>query len=372
MGFDQYETLTMTHILEPVIFRNGAQSKNRVALAAMTNGQSNADGTLGDDELRWLEMRAAGGFGIITTCAAHVSKYGQGWPGELGIFDDAHIPGLKHVAETIYKYGSLPMVQIFHGGLRADQSVSGTQPWSASDAAEAGNDSVARAATEADIQGVIADFAEAARRACKAGMAGVEIHGAHGYLLTQFLSRTENRRTDAWGGPLENRARLMREVTRAVRAAVPEQFIVGVRLSPEDNGNARGLDLDENLQLARWLCEDGVDFLHLSLWDYTKNTTKRPERHALQEFKVVVPQDVPIFVAGQIWTQQDGDSAINLGADVIALGRSAIINPDWPRSVADDEWQPQRTPVTADQLRTWGLNDTFIDRMRRRKDFVKD
>jgi 2,4-dienoyl-CoA reductase-like NADH-dependent reductase (Old Yellow Enzyme family) len=372
MGFDQHETPPMTRILEPVIFRNGVQARNRVALAAMTNGQSNADGTLGEDELRWLEMRAAGGFGIIATCAAHVSKHGQGWPGELGIFDDAHIPGLRRVAETICKYGSLPMVQIFHGGLRADQSVSGMQPWSASDAAEAGNDSGARAATEADIQGVIADFAEAARRACKAGMAGVEIHGAHGYLLTQFLSRTDNRRTDAWGGSLENRARLMREVTRAVRAAVPEQFIVGVRLSPEDNGNAHGLDLDENLQLARWLCEDGVDFLHLSLWDYAKNTRKRPDRHASQEFRAVVPADIPLLVAGHIWTREDGEKAIDLGADVIALGRSAIVNPDWPRRVADPQWQPQRTPVTPAQLKPCGLNDTFIERMRRWKDFVKD
>jgi len=362
----------MTRILEPVIFRNGIQARNRVALAAMTNGQSNADGTLGEDELRWLEMRAKGGFGIIATCAVHVSKHGQGWPGELGIFDDAHIPGLKRVADVICEYGSLPMAQIFHGGLRADRSVSGTQPWSASDAAEVGNDSGARAATEQDIQGVIADFAEAARRACKAGMAGVEIHGAHGYLLTQFLSRTENRRTDAWGGTLEKRARLMREVTRAVRAAVPGHFIVGVRISPEDNGNARGLDLDENLQLARWLVEDGIDFLHLSLWDYTKNTNKRPERHALQEFRAVVPQEVPIFVAGQIWTREDGEKALALGADVIALGRSAILNPDWPRRVADANWQPQRPPVTPAQLHSWGLNETFINRMRGRKDFVKD
>jgi 2,4-dienoyl-CoA reductase-like NADH-dependent reductase (Old Yellow Enzyme family) len=361
----------MTRILDPIAFRNGAQSKNRVALAAMTNGQSHADGTLSDDELRWLELRARGGFGIVTTCAAHVSKNGQGWPGELGIFDESHLDGLRRLADALFSHGALPMVQIYHGGLRADTSVCDGQPWSASDASVVGEHSKAREASLEDIQNVIADFAAAAQRACDAGMAGVEIHGAHGYLLTQFLSRVENRRADEWGGSLENRARLMREVTRAVRAAVPDAFIVGMRISPEDNGNARGLDLDENLQLARWLCEDGIDFLHISLWDYTKNTKKYSDRHSLRLFRDAIPRDIPLMAAGLIWTREDAERVLDLGADIVALGRSAIVNPDWPRQVGKPAWQPVRPPVSAAQLREWGLNDVFVERMRRRVDFVK-
>ena len=358
----------MTRLLEPIRFRNGIRSRNRIALAAMTNSQSHADGTLSDDELHWLALRAEGGFGIVTTCAAHVSKHGQGWPGELGIFDDRHVPGLARLAEDMRERGGLPVVQIFHGGLRADRSVCGGRPWSASDGGADG----ARAATEHDIRGVIDDFADAAARACAAHMAGIEIHGAHGYLLTQFLSAVENRRNDDWGGSLENRARLMREVTRAVRARVPETFIVGVRISPEDGGggNARGLDLDENLQLARWLCDDGMDFLHLSLWDAFKNTQKRPAEHALQAFRAVVPSNIPLFAAGQIWTRDDADMVLDLGADVIALGRAAIVNPDWPLRISDPGWQPRRPPVTAAQLREWGLNPVFIERLRRREAFV--
>jgi 2,4-dienoyl-CoA reductase-like NADH-dependent reductase (Old Yellow Enzyme family) len=355
----------MTRVFEPVAFRNGAQAKNRIALAAMTNGQSNVDGTLGDDELRWLEMRAKGGFGIVATCAAHVSKHGQGWPGELGIYSESHLAGLRRVADTVYASGALPMVQIFHGGLRADRSVSESEPWSASTGPGV------RAATEHDIEEVITDFAAAAQRAFEAGMAGVEIHGAHGYLLTQFLSSVENRRDDDWGGTFEKRARLMREVTRAVRDSVPEGFIVGMRLSPEDNGNARGLDIDENIQLAKWLCEDGIDFLHLSLWDYSKNTTKYPQKHSLGLFRDAIPKDIPIFTAGLIWTRADAERALDLGADVIALGRSAIVNPDWPRRISDPNWQPVRPPATPEQLREWGLNDHYIDRLRRRPDFVK-
>lgn len=358
----------MTRLLEPLRFRNGIVSRNRIALAALTNSQSHEDGTLSDDELHWLAMRSKGGFGIVTTCAAHVSKHGQGWPGELGIFDNRHVPGLTRLAEDTRERGGLPVMQIFHGGLRADRSVSGERPWSASDGGPDG----ARAATKEDIRSVIRDFAEAAARAYAANMAGVEIHGAHGYLLTQFLSRVENRRDDDWGGSLENRARLMREVTRAVRASVPASFLVGVRISPEDAGNARGLDLDENLQLARWLCDDGLDFLHVSLPDAFKNTRKRPTEHALQAFGAVVPKNIPLFTAGLIWTRQDAERVLDMGADVIALGRAAIVNPEWPLRIANPGWQPQRVPVTAVQLRAWGLNPVFIERMRRREGFVKD
>ena len=358
----------MTRLLEPLRFRNGIVSPNRIALAALTNSQSHEDGTLSEDERHWLAMRSAGGFGIVTTCAAHVAKHGQGWPGELGIFDDMHLPGLKILAQDTRACGGLPVVQIYHGGLRADRSVSEGRPWSASDGGPDG----ARAATEEDIHGVIREFADAAARAHAAGMAGIEIHGAHGYLLTQFLSRVENRRDDDWGGSLQNRARLMREVTRAVRARVPASFVVGIRISPEDAGNARGLDLDENLQLARWLCDDGIDFLHISLPDAFKNLQKRPAEHALQAFRAVVPKDIPLFTAGLIWTRQDAERVLDLGAEVIALGRAAIVNPQWPLRIADPNWQPQRLPVTVAQLRSWGLNPVFVNRLRRREGFIAD
>lgn len=361
----------MADILNPLAFRNGAQAKNSVVLAPLTNTQSHADGTLSEDEFHFLRLRAAGGFGTVITCAAHVAKDGQGWPGELGIWDESHLPGLRRLAEGCFEHGALPLVQIFHGGLRADSSVSGSRPWSASDGRLVGEHSQARGASEQDIRNVITAFAAAAQRACEAGMAGVEIHGAHGYLLTQFLSRTENQRDDEWGGPLENRARLMREVTRAVRASVPDAFLVGIRLSPEDFGNARGLDLDENLQLAQWLCEDGIDFLHVSLWDYGRNTTRRPDRHPLGLFREVLPRDIPILAAGHIWTREDARKVLSLGGYAVALGRSAILNPDWPRRVSDPQWQPLRPPVTAAQLQQCGLGPAFIEYMRKRPDFVK-
>ncbi len=358
----------MKPLLEPVTFPNGVRSRNRVVLAPMTNQQSQADGSLGDAELHWLRVRAEGGFGVITTCASHVAKDGQGWAGELGIFDDLLLPGWQKLASTMHASGALAFAQLFHGGLRADPAVTGTATWSASEAV--GSTKGPRAATEEDLRRVIGEFADAAARACKAGMDGVEIHGAHGYLLTQFLSSTDNRRTDAWGGSLENRARLLREVTRAARGRVPASFIVGVRLSPENFGNAKGLDLDESVQVATWLADDGVDYVHLSLWNALAATTKRPSEHALPIFRAAVPARVPLIVAGSLWTREEAEKMIDLGADFVALGRSAIANPDWPNRAADASWQPRRPPLSREELVARGLSPPFVEYMRRWKGFV--
>jgi 2,4-dienoyl-CoA reductase-like NADH-dependent reductase (Old Yellow Enzyme family) len=360
-------------MFRPYRFRGGAISKNRLALAPLTNGQSQPDGNLADDELRWLERRAAGGFGVVTTCAAHVAADGKAWAGELGVDDDVRLPGLRRVASAISAHGALGMVQLFHGGLRASREVSGLPTWSASAHVEdAPGYEVPRAGTDDDVARVIAQFAAAARRCVEAGFAGVELHGAHGYLLSQFLSTTYNRRDDGWGGALAGRARLMREVTRAVRAAVPSDFVVGVRLSPEDFGQARGLDLGENLELARWLCDDGVDFLHLSLWKALDHTRTRPEAHALDLFRAVVPADVALFVAGSVWTPAEAAGLLDRGADFIALGRAAILNPDWPLHAATAGWEPARPPMTAAALGALDVSPTFVGYLRKFKNLVAD
>ena len=359
-------------LLDPFEFRNGVRVRNRVWLAPLTNMQSAADGSLSDDELHFLELRALGGFGVIETCASHVARDGQGWPGELGIFEDRLLPGLERLAKTLTRAGALSFVQLFHGGLRSPSTLTGQQPWTATAVPAAQGSEAARAATEADLWRVIGDFRDAAVRAEQAGFAGVELHGAHGYLLCQFLSATLNTRTDDFGGSLTGRARLLRETLRAVRAAVPSRFIVGVRLSPEDFGNARGLDLDESLQIAAWLAEDGADFIHLSLWSSANNTQKRPGEHPLPLFRAAVPRDVSLVVAGKIWTRAEGESLLERGASAVALGQAAIANPDWALRSADASWQPRRPPFTLAELADRGLNPTFANGMRRWSGFVTE
>ncbi len=352
----------------PFTLRCGLTLPNRIALAALTNGQSHADGTLADDELNFLVRRAAGGFGLVCTCAAYVAQDGKAWPGELGVDRDADLPGLTRLAKEIKSHGSTAFAQLFHGGARAEEKVSGVPTWSAT----AWTDpkiATPREGSVTDLEHAIASFAAAAKRVQTAGFDGVELHGAHGYLLSQFLSRTMNTRSDGWGDDLAGRARLTREVTRAVRAACGSAFAIGVRLSMEDFGNAKGQDLDDNLQVARWLVEDGVDFIHASLWDHTRPSVKRPEHHVITELRAAVPKEVAIVVAGKIWTHAEAEAVLAQGADVVALGRSGILNPEWPRLSEDAIRKP---PMTRADLADRGVSKTFQEYLTNWKNFVID
>lgn len=353
---------------------SGKTSINRIALAPMTNGQSNEDGTLGDDEYNWLVRRAKEGFGIIITCASNVSEEGKGWNGELGIYDDKHIEGLSRLAKGIKHYNSLAIVQIFHGGARSPESVTGKQPWSAS--AHSMNSPQGtieiREGSESEITKAISDFVAAAKRAHTAGFDGVELHGAHGYLLHQFLSIATNQRTDKWGGSFENRSRLIRTVLKETRAALPKDFIVGVRLSPEDKGTFKGIDFDESLELASLLASEGADYIHVSPWD----SFKKPEKYLngtktiIEYFREKIPIAILLIVAGEIWTGADAEKAINLGADFVALGKVAIGNADWPSKAKDSAYKPVRPPYSIGHLRKQELGESFITYMKGWKGFV--
>ncbi len=340
-------------------------SPSRVWLAPLTNMQSHPDGRCSEAEERFLGMRAEGGFGLVETCAAHVTQDGKGWPGELGVHDDAMLPGLTSLARRIHAGGALASVQLFHGGLRANGEVSGLPILGPSVTDEV---PAAVEASDADLRRIIAAFGASAARCAAAGFDAVEIHGAHGYLLSQFLGTHYNRRMDDWGGALSNRARLVREVTRAVRAAAPS-LAIAVRLSPEDFGQAKGLDLDESIQVARWLVEDGAEVIHLSLWRASQPTAKRPAEHAVPLFRAALGGGVTIVSAGGIWTREEAEAQLALGADAVALGRAAIANHDWPRRAAEDA-PIARPPVTAAHLEAEGLAPGFVEYMRKWKGFV--
>lgn len=347
-------------LFAPLTFRNGVVAPNRLWLAPLTNTQSHADGALGDDELRFLARRAEGGFGVVETCAAYVTDDGKAWDGQLGVAHEAHAPGLARLAEAVAGHGALPVAQLFHGGLRANpELVPGGRTVSAS-AWEEDGVKTPEPATEADLARVVDAFRAAAVRCERAGFAGVELHGAHGYLLAQFLSTTQNRRTDTWGGPLARRARLLRDVFRAVRDATSPRFVVGVRLSPETGGASRGIDLDESLELAGWLGDDGVDFLHVSLWKADANTRKRPDEHPVPLFRAALPRTTPLVAAGNVWTRADAEALLARGADAVALGRAAIANPDWPRAAADATWAPARPPLAPAELAARAVGPRFV------------
>jgi 2,4-dienoyl-CoA reductase-like NADH-dependent reductase (Old Yellow Enzyme family) len=349
----------MTDLFAPMSFIRGPAMQNRLMLAPLTNLQSHPDGTLSHDEHRWLTLRAQGGFGLTMTAAAHVQRIGQGFPGQVGIFSDIHIPGLARLAEDIRKAGSLAVVQLHHAGMRSPAALIGEAPVCPSEDADTGS----RALTLDEVHQLRDDFIAAAVRADKAGFDGVEIHGAHGYIVCQFLSAETNRRTDAYGGSPENRARLVLEILDGVRAACRPDFNLGLRLSPE----RFGLSLMEVRDLVgRLFSEAKIDYLDMSLWDCFKEPVEEAHRgRTLMSYFTDLPRgDVRLGVAGKIMSAADARAMLDAGADFVLLGRAAILHHDWPQKArANPDFRPVSLPVTRAHLEAEGLGPAFVTYM---------
>jgi 2,4-dienoyl-CoA reductase-like NADH-dependent reductase (Old Yellow Enzyme family) len=358
----------MPSLFDPLPLARGPAVNNRFFLAPLTNLQSHPDGRLSEDEFRWLTYRAEGGFGLVMTCAAHVQARGQGFPGQLGVFSDDHIPALTRLAATIKAEGSVAAMQLHHAGIRSPADLIGEAPVGPSDDAETG----ARALTGAEVEQLTEDFIAAAVRAEKAGFDGVELHGAHGYILCAFLSPETNRRTDQWGGSAENRARIVRDIIAGVRARTRADFQLGLRLSPERFGLVTG----EQIALAREMLTSGdLDYLDMSLWDAFKAPVEEAykDRPLIDWFAALPRGNTRLGVAGKILPAQSAARALEHGADFVLVGRGAILHHDYPKRVAaDPEFVPIALPVTRDHLRAERLGPAFIEYMNGWKGFVAE
>lgn len=358
----------MNDLFQPLSFKSGAVSKNRFMLAPLTNSQSHADGRLSNDEYHWLTMRARGGFAVTMTCASHVQANGKGFPGQLGCFSDDHLEGLTRLAKGIKAEQSQAVLQLHHAGMRSPKEEIGEQPVCPSDNDETG----ARALTLVEVEQLKEDFIAAAERAEKAGFDGVEIHGAHGYILCQFLSPTINQRTDQYGGSLKNRARIIFDIIEGIRQRCSPGFLVGVRLSPE----RFDLKLSEILEVAQRLMSGAqIDFLDMSLWDSFKEPAEEAfqGRTLLSYFTCLERGGVRLGTAGKIHTPNDARRCLEAGVDFVVLGRAAILHYDFPQQMQNDpDFEPVTLPVSRDYLRSQGLGDAFVNYMAGWKGFVED
>lgn len=340
--------------------------KNRFGLAPMTNCQSHENGQLSDDEFTWLTKRAEGGFGLTMTCASHVQAIGKGFPGQLGIFSDDHIEGHTRLAAEIKKHRSLAVIQLHHAGLRSPEKLIGEAPVSPSASEKHGS----RALSLEEVHQLRNDFIEAAVRSQKCGYDGIEVHGAHGYIICQFLSSQYNQRNDEYGGSLENRSRLLIEIVDGIREKCGAQFLLGVRLSPE----RFGMDIAEIKEVCDRLITDGkTDFLDISLWDCFKNPEddSYQDQTLLEHFTSLNYQDVKLTVAGKIRSGQDVQKILNAGVDFVSIGRSAILHHDFPNQVmANSDFTPSPLPVSRKYLSKEGLGEKFVDYMSGWPDFV--
>ena len=352
-------------LFQPLTLARGAPMKNRFMLAPLTNQQSHPDGRLSEEEIRWLALRAEGGFGLVMTAAAYVQAVGQGFPGQLGIFSDDQLPGLSRLAELLREGGALSSVQLHHAGARSPAELVG-QPVAPSDDAESG----ARALSLAEVERLRDDFIAAAVRAERAGFDGVEIHGAHGYILTQFLAAETNRREDRYGGDAEGRSRLLLEIVDGVRAATRADFQLGVRISPE----RYGLLLAEARELAaKLLREAKIDYLDLSLWNVFKQPVEEThqERSLLAWFTDLPRGQVRLGAAGRIAAPAEAKGLLADGLDFVVLGRAAILNAAYPALLrSDPAFVPEAGPVSVDHLIAQGVSPSFVEYLRSFKGMV--
>ncbi len=345
----------MTSLIDPLTFSHGPSMKNRFMLAPLTNQQSHEDGRISDEEYRWLTMRAKGGFGVTMTCASHVQAIGKGFPGQLGIWDDMHIPGLTRLVDTIHSYDSIAISQLHHAGMRSPAEVIGTTPVCPSDNEKTG----ARGLTHAEVKQLIADFIAAAKRAETAGFDGVELHGAHQYILCQFFSSDINHRDDEYGGSLENRSRILLEIIDGVRSECRKDFMLGVRLTAE----RFGIKLGDSVELAQRLMSGGkLDFLDMSLWDVFKEPEEEQHqgRKLISYFTELDRRNTRLGVAGKIRTPQEAEATMAAGVDFVMLGRAAMLQHDFPnRYIADHSFKPVEMPVTRAYLKSEGISEKF-------------
>ncbi|MGH6958466.1 MAG: NADH:flavin oxidoreductase, partial [Caulobacteraceae bacterium] len=262
--------------------------------------------------------------------------------------------------------GAVSSVQLHHAGIRSPAALIGEAPVGPSEDAETG----ARALSTAEVEALAEDFVAAAVRAEKAGFDGVELHGAHGYILCAFLSPDTNRRTDRYGGSLENRARIVFDIVRGVRERTRPDFQLGLRLSPE----RFGLKFADQVEVARRMLASGdLDYLDMSLWDSFKAPVEEAyaSRPLIDWFAELPRGATRLGAAGKLMTGADVRRLADAGADFAILGRAAILHHDYPRRfAADHDLRPIATPVTRAHLAREGLSPKFIEYMNNWKGFV--
>lgn len=340
---------------DPLHFTHGPTWRNSLALAPLTNRQSHADGTLSADEIAWLTARAEGQFGLVMTAAAFVAPTGHVWHGQLGIATDDHLPGLRRLAQNVRAGGACSAVQLHHGGRRAEREITGVAalcPWDDPD-----HDAVAM--TGEDIERAVADFVAAAVRAQRAGFDGVEVHGAHGYLVGQFLDTSRNHRSDGYGGSVDKRFRIVEEILAGIRSATGEGFQLGLRLSPE----GFGIPLQDGREYARRALESGLlDYLELSLWDVFMRPRRGGEGLLIDHFVDLPRGSTRLGVAGKVRSVADAQWCMDKGADFVSVGRGAIVNHDFAaRALADPSFSARPMPVSIDTLREERVGQAFIE-----------
>jgi len=321
--------------------------KNRVIMAPMTTRNADAEGFVTDATIAYYKARAEGGVGLITVEMASPERAGKHRNFELGIYDDRFLPGLRRLVDAIHGAGAKASIQLGHGGGHTRIDITGEKPIAPSaipHTVQEGHTEVIipEEMSLARIAQTQAAYVAAARRAAEAGFDAVEIHAAHGYLISQFLTPAENLRRDEYGGTLRNRARFGLEITSAIKQAVPHLAVI-FRMNGDDFFD-QGMTFEEAVEVATWAAAAGADAIHMTGGHYRSQPTAAimippmatPPTPFLRFAEAVKKRvSVPVIAVGRLGNPQAAIAAIEEGkADFVALGRPLLADAEWVNKAA--------------------------------------
>lgn len=313
----------LVHLLEPLEVK-GLTLRNRIVMPPMHTGLATSGGAVTENLIEHYIQRSKE-LGLLIVEHSYVSLEGRLSENQLGIYDDSLVDGLEKLSSRVHKMGTPVVIQINHAGRDANTEITGMEPVSPS---SSGN---ARELRREEIGALVEAFVMAAERAVKAGFDGVEIHGAHGFLLNQFFSPLVNRRQDRYGGSLENRMRFPLEVVERVREKVGGRFLL-YRLGSDDLDPA-GVNIKNSKKFTVKLEEAGVDIIDVSGGLCGSRPSQLQGRQGYfipqaQQIKKVV--DIPVIGVGGITEPEYANTVIQEGkVDLVAVGRALLEDPDW-------------------------------------------
>lgn len=342
------------HLFQDFTFKSGVQVRNRLMMAPMTTFSADEQDYVSQEELDYYRERAKEVGTIITACA-YVTKYGKGFEGQMGIDHDNKITGLSKLADVIHEGGAKAIIQLYHGGRLAvprltpnGETVSASAVIPLGDRGFYSIDQAPRPLTTEEVYDVITEFGEATRRAIEAGFDGIELHGATGYLLQQFVSPHSNLRTDEFKNRHLFALKLIDEVKSVIDKHATKPFLVGYRFSPEEP-ETPGITMKETSALIDDLIAAELDYLHIA----TTNAWAKPRRGIVSEksrtelIADYVDGRVPLIGVGNVHTPEDAALVLEKGnSDFVALGRAIVVDPHWIQKVRNGEEDTIRHHLT--------------------------
>ncbi|MCD6574145.1 FAD-dependent oxidoreductase [Candidatus Aerophobetes bacterium] len=313
--------------------------KNRIVMAPMGANFEDVDGSVSESLIDYFEARARGGVGLIISPFTMVNKEQR--INTLGIFSDRFVPGMSRLCEIVQSSGAKFLMQIAHPGGKAMRELTGERPVAPSSIYSPIYPELPKELSKDEIENLIKEFIEAAKRAKEAGFDGVEVHGAHTYLIGQFISPHTNKREDEYGGDFERRMRFPSEIVRGIKEVCGEDFIVGFKFSAHEHLD-KGVDDSLAREIARWMEKEGVHYIHVAATSSTipgfldcdfpsvPSIYSPPGPLVKLAENVKKAVDIPVIATGGITDPEYAERIIREGkADLVAIGRALIADPEW-------------------------------------------